>query len=121
MAFENKYLALPKLSIILLDWSCRESFHGLDYFNKQNISRDAYEVVWIEYYQRQANQIREKLKEYEAKDNPAVIDKWIVMEMPKNIYYHKHLMYNLGLLASNGDIVCFCDSDALVNQALLKA
>jgi hypothetical protein len=67
--FENKNCSSPKVSIILLDWSCRESFHSIDYLNKQTISREQYEIIWIEYYSR----IPESLK-----SKKPLLDKWIV-------------------------------------------
>ena len=42
----------PRVSLILLDWSCRESFHIFDYLARQDVPRDWFEVVWIEYYDR---------------------------------------------------------------------
>jgi hypothetical protein len=32
----------PKISIILLDWGVRESFHFLHYISKQNIDRNLF-------------------------------------------------------------------------------
>lgn len=103
----------PMLSFILLDWSCRESFHSLEYLNKQTVLRDQYEILWIEYYNRVAPPIQEGLAKYSANNKPPLVDQWIVMGMPDNIYYHKHLMYNIGILASRGKIICICDSDAI--------
>lgn len=33
--------------------------------------------------------------------------------MDRSLYYHKHLMYNIGIVQSQGDIVVICDSDAM--------
>ena len=51
-----------ELSIILLDWSCRESFHTLECLSKQNIPRESYEVIWVEYYGRRARWIEIEIK-----------------------------------------------------------
>lgn len=103
----------PTVSIILVDWSCRESFHALEYLNNLSIPRDQYEIIWIEYYHRAPAPIREGLDKSAAEDKPSYLDQWIVMNMPENIYYHKHLMYNIGIIASRGRIICICDSDAV--------
>lgn len=103
--FEQKNQILPKLSIILLDWSCRESFHILHYLNNQTILREKYEIIWIEYYGRRPTEIEAGLKECERLGKPPILDKWIVMDMPDNVYYHKHLMYNIGTLVAKGKIV----------------
>ena len=119
--FETKNTAIPKISIILLDWYCRESFHMLDYLNKQTVHRQGYEVIWIEYYDRQPREIDKKISYCINNGKPPVIDKWITMEMPRDIYYHKHLMYNLGIVVSRGEIVTFCDSDAIVKPTFIES
>jgi hypothetical protein len=119
--FELKSQISPKISIILLDWSCRDSFHTLDFLSKQTVHRDQYEVVWIEYFSRRSSEIQRMLDESLKKGSYLALDKWIVMEMPKNLYYHKHLMYNMGIVASVGEIVCFCDSDAVVKPTFVES
>ena len=119
--FHNKNCVSPQVSIILLDWSCRESFHSLDYLNNQTVPREQYEIIWIEYYSRRPSEIENKLKECKMHGNHPVIDRWIVMEMPDNVYYHKHLMYNIGIITSRGEIVVFCDSDAIFNPTFVES
>jgi hypothetical protein len=41
--------------------------------------------------------------------------------MPQDVYYHKHLMYNLGIALAAGRIICFCDSDALAQRNLVES
>lgn len=103
----------PQLSFILLDWSCRDSFHSLNYLNNQSIPREQYEVILIEYYNRVAPQIENGLAECFVNNKPPLVDQWIILNMPENVYYHKHLMYNVGILSSRGKIICICDSDAI--------
>jgi len=119
--FDNKNDISPKVTIILLDWSCRESLHSLDYLNNQTIPREQYEIIWIEYYSRRSSWIESKLKQCEMSGKHPIIDRWIVMEMPDSGYYHKHLMYNIGIVASKGDIVAFCDSDAVFSQTFVES
>ena len=52
-----KFFAQPAVSLVLLDWSVRESFHTLEYLNHQKCDRNKYEIVWIEYYDRVAPEI----------------------------------------------------------------
>jgi len=102
----------PKVSLILLDWSVRESFHLLYYLSRQNIPREWFEVTIIEYYAL----ISEPLKEFEQQ-----IDNWILLNVPENCYYHKHLMYNVGIAVSSGDIVVIGDTDAIVRETFIKS
>ncbi|MCP3943755.1 MAG: hypothetical protein GY710_20065 [Desulfobacteraceae bacterium] len=117
----NEKLVSPRISLILLDWNCRESFHILEYLKNQSIPRNEYEIIWIEYYsgvpEVQKNLLDESLENW---GYPA-IDQWIVMEMPEDIYYHKHLMYNIGIAFSRGQILLIGDSDAIVNNSLLES
>jgi hypothetical protein len=116
IVFDNSDMVSPKLSIILLDWSCRESFHVLDYLADQTIPREQYELIWIEYYDRRASDIDQKLKECALAAKPPPVDRWVMMRVPRDVYYHKHLMYNAGIVLSRGEIVAICDSDAIVKD-----
>ncbi len=111
----------PEQSIVLVDWSVRESHHALDYLAAQNVPRDRYEILWIEYYASEAAGIRDRLARAAERNLPAPVDQWIVLEMPPAAYYHKHLLYDVGLVASRGRIVTFCDSDAIFGPGFVRA
>ena len=101
----------PRLSLILLDWSVRESFHLLHYLRSQSVDRDQFEVIFIEFYSR----VAEPLKQFADE-----LDSWVLLEMPESCIYHKHLMYNCGLAFAHGDIVVLCDSDAMVKDSFIE-
>ena len=111
----------PKVSIILLDWSCRESFHVLTYLAGQTIPRKEFEIIWIEYYDRRSSEIEVGIQESEKRGEPPVVDQWIGMGIPGNVYFHKHLMYNIGIIAGRGDIITICDSDAMVRPTFVES
>lgn len=113
--------ASPKVSFVLLDWSSRDSFHSVKYLNEQTASRDSYEILWIEYYSMIPPDIAGMLEKDQARNRHPSLDQWIVLHMPYNIYYHKHFMYNIGLLAARGDIVCFTDSDAIYRPHFVES
>jgi len=119
--FFNSELKAPKVSFVLLDWSCRESFHGLEYFNQQTIPRSDYEILWIEYFSRKADQIEQGLVADADEGRPCRVDQWLIMEMPDDLYYHKHLMYNLGIVAARGEIVVLCDSDVMLRPGFVES
>lgn len=102
----------PKISLILLDWSVRESFHLLHYLSKQDVDRDLFEVIIIEYYSR----VPDAIRPYENQ-----VDAWLLLEMPEECYYHKHLMYNAGIVAAKGDVCVICDSDAMVKEGFIRS
>lgn len=118
--FERSFSKKPKVSFVLLDWSCRESLHIFHYLNQQNIPRDNYEIIWIEYYNRRSPEIQTWLENCSQQSKPPILDQWIVMDMPETLYYHKHLMYNIGIVLSKGEIVTICDSDAMVRPTFVE-
>lgn len=101
----------PRLSLILLDWGVRESFHLLHYLKDQTVPRESFEVLLVEYYDGTS----EAASKFEGE-----IDTWLLLEMPRNCYYHKHLMYNAGIVASRGGVVMFMDSDAMVRPSFIN-
>ncbi|MEW5774324.1 MAG: glycosyltransferase family 2 protein [Thermodesulfobacteriota bacterium] len=113
-------LPSPEISFVFLDWSCRESLHTLDYLRKQSVPRSLYEIIWIEYYDRKSEDLQGRLEHCRHKDMPPDIDQWIVLNIDKDIYYHKHLMYNVGIARSRGNIVCIGDSDAIVTPSFVE-
>jgi hypothetical protein len=111
----------PRVSFVLLDWSCRESLHTLDYLAEQDVPRDGYEILWIEYFGRRDPELRQRIDDARRDGEPDPVDAWIVMEMPGDVCHHKHLMYNVGLIASRGELVCFCDSDAMFRPGFVRS
>lgn len=96
-----------KVSIILLDWSCRERFHSLDWLNRQNVPRDQYELIWIELYDRVIPEAMEKAD--------------VVITCGQKGLYHKHEGYNIGLLHAKGKIITICDSDAVFPEDFIAS
>jgi hypothetical protein len=101
----------PKVSLILLDWGVRESFHLLHYLKTQTVPRDQFEVIVVEYY----DHVSEAVRKFESE-----VDTWLLLQMPKDCYYHKHLMYNAGIISSKGKILMIGDSDAMVRATFVE-
>ena len=101
-----------KLSIILLDWSVRESFHALDYLNDQSIARSDYELIWVEYFDRKVDLLG---KYYQT----GYLDKYLILAHSPGDY-HKHEAWNVGVSAAAGDIVVLCDSDVMFKRSFMQ-
>jgi GT2 family glycosyltransferase len=106
-----------KVSVILIDWNARESFHSLEYLNRQTAPRDDYELIWVEFYDRKPEPIRQML----GSSGRPKLDQWIVLGYPPELLYHKHRAYNAGLLAASGDICVICDSDAMFQPTFIQS
>ena len=102
----------PRVSLVLVDWSVRESFHIIDYLQKQSVPRDSFEIIIIEFFDR----VSPALEPYRDE-----VDSWILLQVPESCYYHKHVMYNAGIVAACGDIVMIGDSDAMVRETFIEA
>jgi hypothetical protein len=120
-AFRRVPTGSVDVTFVLLDWSCRESYHFLDYLNRQSILRDRYEVIWIEFYQQRAPELLKRIERAQCEGRHPDVDTYLVLGMPAEVCYHKHLMYNAGLLLARGKIVCFCDSDAIVSPGFVES
>ena len=96
---KNSAPPAPRLSIILLDWECRERFNTLDWLLKQDAPKDQYELIWVELYDRVVEVVLEKAD--------------VVITCNQRGTYHKHIGYNIGLLQARGELICICDSDAV--------
>jgi hypothetical protein len=108
-----------KLSVILLDWNVRESFHSLHYLNEQTVDRSLYELIWIEFYERKPQVLMDAVRESEAAGRP-IVDKLVVMNHPRDVIFHKHRMYNLGIVLAEGEICVICDSDAMFSPTFIE-
>lgn len=89
----------PKLSLVLLDWSCRDWFGALDFLNEQNAPRDSYELIWVECHDRTVDCVRDRAD--------------ALITLGQEGLYHKHEANNAGLLAARGEVITFIDSDAI--------
>ncbi len=103
-----------KISVILIDWRARESFHSLHYLNRQTLPRDQYELIWLEFYRHKPAELVDLV----AKDKN-ILDQWLIAGYPDDCLYHKHRLYNLGLLLAQGEYVVICDSDAIFTPNFL--
>src|SRR3954466_8830656 len=105
----------PKISVILIDWGVRESFHCLDYLNRQTVDRGEYELIWLEFYDRTPEALRQLVA-----GDPRLLDQWYVLGYPDDFIFHKHRLYNAGILAATGEVCVICDSDAVFRPTFIE-
>jgi len=101
-----------KVSVILLDWSVRESFHSINYLNDQSAVRSDYELIWVEYFDH-------KVPVLEEYSQTGYLDKYLILgNKPGD--YNKHEAWNVGVLEASGDIVVLCDSDVIFRRSFIR-
>jgi hypothetical protein len=110
----NRNAGKPKISVILIDWGVRESFHSLEYLNRQTADRRDYELIWLEFYDHKPEALQRLVA-----NGDRMLDKWYVLGYPNDFIYHKHRLYNIGILAAQGDICVICDSDAIFQPTFI--
>src|SRR5512144_341811 len=66
-----------KISVILIDWRARESFHSLHYLNRQTLPREQYELIWLEFYRHKPSVLAELVAK-----NAAPLDQWLIAGYP---------------------------------------
>ncbi len=110
----------PQVSVILLDWSVRESFHTLEYLSRQRCDRNNFEIIWIEFYDHRPEHLESMIERNGALAIPPPIDTWIRLHHDRGQHYHKHVMYNLAVLNARGAIVCILDSDAILQTTFIS-
>jgi hypothetical protein len=108
-----------KVSVILLDWGVRESFHSLHYLNQQTIDRSQYELIWIEFYDQKPKALLDAVQAAESAGQP-LVDKLVVMNYSRDVIFHKHRSYNLGIVLAEGEICIICDSDAMFRPTFIE-
>ena len=111
----------PRVSVILLDWCVRESFHTLEYLSRQRHDRGDFEIIWIEYYDHRSEPLDRTIERNTALGIPPPIDTWICLHHDRGEHYHKHVMYNIAVLEARGPIVCILDSDAILQTTFIDA
>jgi hypothetical protein len=108
-----------KVSVILLDWGVRESFHSLQYLNQQTVDRSQYELIWLEFYHHKPQALLDLVQAAEQA-GPPLVDKLVVLNQPGDVIFHKHRLYNLGIVLAEGDICVICDSDAMFRPTFIE-
>jgi len=107
MEFCNK----PLLTVLMVDGSFREHFHSLDYFCNQTISKNQFELIWVEFYNKVKNDLINKINHY---NNARII------KLNKSGLYHSSFCFNAGIEASRGEIVIIADADVIVEKNFIE-
>jgi hypothetical protein len=81
------------------------------------VPREQYELIWVEFYDHKPSALAKPLESTRS----AALDAWLVMRYPDKVRYHKHRMYNAGIVLAQGQICVFCDSDAIFTPTFIES
>jgi len=102
-------MAEPAISVVMVDGGFRESFHALDYFSRQTLPDEDYEILWVDYTDRVAPEVAER-------------------EAVRTFCLGRHdepqrlgMAYNRGILEARGEILVIPDGDIACDPGLLQA
>jgi hypothetical protein len=101
----------PRISIIMVDGSFRESYHSIDFLGKQTIPADDYELLWVEYYDKVKSELAEEISKY---------PNFRVITLEKEGPYHSSYCFNAGIRASRGELIFIPDADVVVEDYFLE-
>lgn len=101
----------PRISVIMVDGSFRESFHAVDFFCTQTLPTDDFELLWVEYYDKVQPQLAEKIAKY---PNARIIT------LGRTDDYHPSYCFNAGIQAARADVIAIPDGDLVCEPDLLE-
>ena len=102
----------PDISVVMVDGLFRESFHAVDFFCNQSLSRDRYELIWVEFFDRVNPELEEKIAGYP--------NARIVTLNHKDAIYHSSYCFNAGIQESRGEVLFLPDADIAVQPDFLE-
>lgn len=103
-------MTTPKMSIVMVDGSFRESYHAIDFFCRQDVPPDSYELIWVEYYDTINPALAEKIARY---PNARIIT------LGREGVYHSSYCFNAGIAASRGELILIPDADLVAEPDML--
>ena len=101
----------PTISVIMVDGSFRESFHSIDFFGRQTLSPDDYELIWVEYYDKVNPLLAEKISRY---------PNFRFITLNRDGLYHSSYCFNAGIRESRGELLVIPDADVVVEADFLE-
>lgn len=100
-----------KISIIMVDGLFRESFHSIDFYGRQTVSQEDYELIWVEYYDKINPDLTKEIEKY---------PNFRVVNLNKSGIYHSSYCFNEGIKQANGELIFIPDADVIVEENFLE-
>lgn len=91
----------------MIDGSFREGFHAIPAFTAQDMPRDDFEVIWVEYYDR----VDPAIAATDAR----------VITLGRQGEYHSSYCFNAGIEAARGELILIPDGDLVAKPHFLSS
>jgi hypothetical protein len=98
-----------KISVIMVDGQFRENTFGAEYFSRQDLPNDTYEVIWVEFYSTVPQSVRSQKKV-----------RVITLNNTKDKTYHSSYCFNRGIVEATGELIVIPDADQIVRPDFLS-
>lgn len=102
---------MPKVSVIAVDGSFRESHHSLSLLGNQTMDKEDFEFLWVEYYRGVNPAITEAARRHENLK---------VITLAREGTYHSSFCFNAGIRESRGELLVIMDADLFVENDFLE-
>ncbi|MBN1680161.1 MAG: glycosyltransferase family 2 protein [Anaerolineae bacterium] len=102
----------PRVSVIMIDGSFRESFHAIDFFCNQTLRPDEYELIWVEYTDAVSPELQAQIDKYTHAR---------IIMLGRSGLYHSSYCFNAGIMAARADLVVIPDADVVVEPDFLES
>ncbi len=103
--------SLPRISVIMVDGSFRESFHSIDFFADQSLPPHDYELIWVEYYDKVHPELAAKIAQH---------PNFRYITLNRDGLYHSSYCFNRGILESRAELLVIPDADVVVEPDFLE-
>jgi len=96
-----------KISVIMVDGGFRENVFAAEYFSKQSLPENEYEIIWVDYYDA-------------PHPNLAQHPKVKVICLDRTGVYHSSYCFNRGISEAKAEVVVVPDADLIVDEYFLE-
>jgi hypothetical protein len=106
-------MALPRISVIMVDGSFREHFHALRFFGDQTLPPEDYELLWVEFYREVRPELRAEIGKFPH-------FKIITLGNEPGTTYHSSYCFNQGIAEARAELLAIPDADVVVERDFLE-
>ncbi|GAB4190672.1 MAG: hypothetical protein Kow00105_04940 [Phycisphaeraceae bacterium] len=105
-----------KISVIMVDGAFRERYDSIDFMARQNLPATDYELIWVEYYDRIADDLQRRIDRACEQGRS-----FRAVALGREGLYHSSYCFNEGIRLARGELIVIPDADVLAEPDFLQA